>query len=132
MYILCCLGINTRFSIIPSIKYTEGVVENRLVFLVIVGLVVSSVRVALLSVDLVITLDVRALAGESDPPLGVGVVTVAGLLLAIVVVGLSILNGPIEVVVRDVGVIHVLLSVSLFVSLSGSDGDQSEENDSDL
>jgi len=86
----------------------------------------------LLSMDLVSALDVRALAGESDPPLGVSVVTVTGLLLAIVVVGLSILNGPIEVVVRDVGVIHVLLSVSLFVSLSGSDGDQSEENDSDL
>ena len=86
----------------------------------------------LLSVDLISALDVRTLAGESDPPLGVGVVTVAGLLLAVVVVGLSILNGPVEVVVRDVRVINVLLSVSLSVSLSGGDGDQSEENDSDL
>jgi len=84
----------------------------------------------LLSVDLVITLDVRALAGESDPPLGIGVVTVAGLLLAIVVVVL-ILDSPVEVVVRNVGVIHVLFTVGL-VRVGGDDGDQGEENDSDL
>ena len=103
--------------------------------LVVIFLVLrSSVRVGnvLLSVDLVSALDVRALAGESDPPLGIGVVTVTGLLLTIVVVGLGILNSPVEVVVRGVGVIHVLLSVSLSVSLSGSNGDQSEKNDSDL
>ena len=57
----------------------------------VVGLLVlsrSSIRVGnmLLSVDLISTLDVRALARESDPPLSVGVVTVADLLLAIVVV----------------------------------------------
>ena len=85
----------------------------------------------LLSVDLVIALDVRALAGESDPPVSLGVVTVAGLLLAVVVVVL-ILDSPVEVVVRDVGVIHVLPSVAPAVGISGGDGNQSEKNNSDL
>ena len=101
----------------------------------VVGLLVlsrSSIRVGnvLLSVDLISALDVRALAGESDPPLGVGVVTVAGLLLAIVVVVL-ILDSPVEVVVRNVGVIHVLLAVGL-VRVGGDDGSEGKENDGDL
>ena len=87
-------------------------------------------RDVLLSVDLVIALDVGALAGESDPPVSLGVVTVAGLLLAVVVVVL-ILDSPVEVVVRNVGVIHVLLAVGI-VRVGGDDGDQGEENDSDL
>jgi len=100
----------------------------------VVGLLVLGggigVRDMLLSVDLVIALDVRALAGEGDPPVSLGVVTIAGLLLAVVVV-ILILDSPVEVVVRNVGVIHVLLAVGL-VRVGGDDGDQGEENDSDL
>jgi len=84
----------------------------------------------LLGVDLVIALDVRTLAGEGNPPVSLSVVTVAGLLLAVVVVVL-ILDSPVEVVVRNVGVIHVLLAVGL-VRVGGDDGSEGKENDGDL
>ena len=84
----------------------------------------------LLSVDLVVTLD-PALAGESDPPHGVGVVTMTGLNLAEIVV-VIILNSPVNFVVGDVGVVHVLLSVRLAVNIGGGNSDESEENDCDL
>jgi hypothetical protein len=107
-------------------------VKYRLVFLVVVGLVVTSVRVMLLSVDLVVTLD-PALAGESNPPHGVSVVAITALGLAEIVVVL-ILDSPVELVVGHVGVVDVLAvtSVRLAVSISGSGGDESKENDSDL
>ena len=54
-----------------------------------------------LSVDGIITLDV-AVVGESDAPVGLGVVGVAGLSLGIVVT-VVILDGPLNVVVRNVG-----------------------------
>ena len=107
-------------------------------FLLIGGLVVGllvlgggiGVRDVLLSVDLVIALDMRALAGEGNPPVSLSIVTVAGLLLAVVVVVL-ILDSPVEVVVRNVGVIHVLLAVGL-VRVGGDDGSEGKENDGDL
>jgi len=75
---------------------------------------------------------VAALTRESNAPAGLGFITTAGLSLGIVVVGLSILDRPIEVVVRDVGVIYVLPSVAPAVGISGGDGNQSEKNNSDL
>ena len=87
----------------------------------------------LLSMDLVSALDVRALAGESDPPHGVSVVTITALGLAEIVVVL-ILDSPVEFVVGHVGVVDVLAisSVRFSVNIGRGGGNQSEENDSDL
>lgn len=49
------------------------------------------------SVDVVVGFDV-ALAGEHDPPVAPGVITIAGLVLAVVVV-IVVLNSPVELVV---------------------------------
>ena len=79
-----------------------------------------------LSVDNIVTLD-RALAGEGDAPVSLGVIVFAGLGLGIIVV-VIILNSPVNVVVRNVGVIDVLLAVRI----GGGNSDEGEENDSDL
>jgi len=55
-------------------------------------------------IDEIVTLDVAALAGESDAPVSLGVVTVAGLSLGVVVV-VVILNSPVNGVVGNVGLI---------------------------
>ena len=70
-----------------------------------------------------------ALAGEGNAPVGLGVITAAGLGLGIVVV-VIILNSPVNVVVRNVRVIDVL-AVGL-VRVGGGDGDEGEENNGDL
>jgi len=49
-------------------------------------------------IDEIITLDVAALAGESNAPVSLGVVTVAGLILSVAVV-VVILNSPVDGVV---------------------------------
>ena len=54
-----------------------------------------------LSVDNIITLD-GALAGEGDAPGRLGVVSAAGLSLGVIVV-VIVLNSPVNVVVRNVG-----------------------------
>jgi len=90
-------------------------------------------------VDLVVTLDVR-LAGEFGPPAGLSVVLVAGLLLAVtenlsvavssVSVALALTERfPLEVVVRDVGVVDVHLSVAV---IGSGDSSKSKENNGDL
>jgi len=94
-----------------------------------------------LGVDLVVTLDV-GLAGELSPPVGLGVVLAAGLLLAItknlsvavaaiaITVALALTLGfPVEVVIRNVRVVDGLLSVAVFGS--GNSG-KSQKNDGDL
>jgi len=81
-----------------------------------------------LSVDNIVTLDV-ALAGQGNAPVGLGVITAAGLGLGIVVV-VIILNSPVNVVIRDVGVIDVL-AVGL-VRVGGGDGSEGKENNGDL
>ena len=95
----------------------------------------------LLGVDLVVTLDV-GLAGEIGPPVGLGVVLAAGLVLAVVqnlsvtvvvaavAVALALTKRlPVEVVVRDVGPVDGLLSVAVFGS---GDGGEGQKNDSNL
>jgi len=101
------------------------------------GLAVSRGRVgrsgvgdAHLSVDNIVTFD-PALAGEGNAPVGLGVVTAAGLSLGVVVV-VVIHDSPVNVVVRDVGVIDGLLGVALAVNIGGSNSDEGEENDGDL
>jgi len=84
-----------------------------------------------LSVDNIVTLDVGGLAGESDAPVGLGVILAAGLSLRIIVV-VIILNSPVNVVVRNVGVVNGLLSVRFAVNIGGGNSDEGEENDSDL
>jgi len=90
-----------------------------------------------LGVDQVIALDV-GIAGEGDPPVGLGVVVFTLLLLAVVellTVIVLILDLPVGIVVRDVGVVDVLLAVTsirLFVSVSGGNSGEKEENDCDL
>ena len=94
-----------------------------------------------LSVDNIVTLDVGALAGELSVPGGLGVVLAAGLLLAItknlsvavfaiaVAVALALSKRlPLNVVVGNVGVINGLLAVRF----GSGDGDEGEENNSDL
>jgi len=88
------------------------------------------VRDAGLSVDNIVTLD-GALAGEGDAPVSLGVVSAAGLSLGVVVV-VIILNSPVNVVVRDVGVIDGLLAVRVAVRGGGGSGDEGEENNGDL
>jgi len=83
-----------------------------------------------LSVDNIVTLD-RALAGEGNAPVGLGVVTAAGLSLGVIVV-VIIHNSPVNVVVRDVGVIDGLLGVALAVNIGGGNSDEGEENNGDL
>jgi len=85
---------------------------------------------ASLSVDNIVALD-HALAGEGDAPVSLGVVTAAGLSLGIIVV-VIILNSPVNVVVRDVGVIDGLAAVRVAVRGGGSGGDEGEENNGDL
>lgn len=96
------------------IKYTDN-----LIFLVIVGLIVVTTIVATtvglgdmhLGVDLIVTLYVRVLTGESNTPVGIGLILATGLGLAIIVV-VIILNLPVKVIVRDVGVINILFAVA--------------------
>ena len=83
-----------------------------------------------LSVDNIVALD-GALAGEGNAPVSLGVVTAAGLGLGIVVV-VIILNSPVNVVVRDVGVIDGLTAVRVAVRGGGGGGDEGEENNGDL
>jgi len=95
----------------------------------------------LLGVDDVITLDV-GLAGELSPPVGLGVVLAARLVLAVVqnlsvavviaaiAVALALTKRlPVEVVVRNVRVIDGLLSVAV---LGGGNGGESQKNDGNL
>ena len=110
----------------------------RLVFgLLVVTIMAVGLGDVHLGVDQVIALDV-GIAGESDPPVSLGVVVLALLLLAVVellAVVVLILNLPVKIVVRDVGVVDVLLavtSVRLFVSVGGGNSGESQENDSDL
>ena len=83
-----------------------------------------------LGVDNIVTLD-PALAGEGNAPVGLGVVTAAGLSLGVVVV-VIIHDSPVNVVVRDVGVIDGLLGVALAVNIGGGNSDEGEENNGDL
>jgi len=87
-----------------------------------------------LSVDNIVALD-HALSGEGDAPVSLGVVTAAGLSLGVIVV-VIILNGPVNVVVRDVGVIDGLAAVRVAVRVavrgSGGGGDEGEKNNGDL
>ena len=92
-------------------------------------------RDANLSVDDIVALDVR-FAGELGVPHGVGVILVAGLLLAVTenlsvavtAVALALSERlPLDVVVRDVGPVDGLLAV-----IGGGEGGKSQENDSDL
>ena len=83
-----------------------------------------------MGIDEIVTLD-HALAGKGHAPGGLGVVTAAGLSLGIVVV-VIILNSPVNVVVRDVGVIDGLTAVRVAVRGSGGGGDEGEENNGDL
>ncbi len=62
-------------------------------------------------VDLIITLYMSIFTGESNTPVGVGLILAAGFGLAIVVV-VIIFYFPVEVVVRNVGVINVLFAVA--------------------
>ena len=94
--------------------------------LVITGVVTGRVGDVHLGVDDIVALDV-ALAGQGNSPVGLGVVVLADLLLAKVVV-IIVLNHPVDAVVRDVGVIDVLPAVRV----SGGNGGEGEENDSDL
>jgi len=92
-------------------------------------------------VDNIVTLDVGAFAGELSVPGGLGVILAAGLLLAItknlsvavfavaIAVALALSKRlPLNVVVRNVGVINGLLAVRF----GSGDGDEGEENNSDL
>jgi len=100
-------------------------------------------------IDEIVTLD-HALAGESDAPVGLGVVAVAGLSLGIVVV-VIILNSPVNGVMGNVGLILEEISfkfsslnkeknsyisypvnVGLAVRGSGGDGNEGKENNGDL
>ena len=60
-----------------------------------------------LSVDGIVALDVAALAGEDHLPVGLGVVTDAGLGLGVVQTGVLVLHGPVEFVVGSVGLFLV-------------------------
>jgi len=91
----------------------------------------SGMRDTHLSVDLVVTLDVAALAGENNAPVGLGLVLVADLSLSVIVV-VIILDSPVNVVVRNVRVVDGLLAVRLAVRVGGGNSDEGEENDSDL
>ena len=65
-----------------------------------------------MGIDEIVTLDVAALAGESDTPGSLGVVTVAGLCQGIVVV-VIILNSPVNGVVRNVGLIWIKFQLNI-------------------
>jgi len=83
-----------------------------------------------LGVDGLVPLDV-SVAGQSDPPIGLGVVVLALLRLAVVqhfAVIVLIPNLPVEVVVRDVRVVDVLLAVRV----GGGDSGESNENQCNL
>ena len=112
-------------------------VDKQIEIYLVSSLAVSGGRVgrggvgdAHLSVDNIVTLD-PALAGEGNAPVGLGVVTAAGLSLGVVVV-VIILNSPVNVVVRDVGVIDGLTAVRVAVRGGGGGGDEGEENNGDL
>ena len=83
-----------------------------------------------MGIDEIVTLD-HALAGEGNAPVSLGVVTAAGLSLGVIVV-VIILNSPVNVVVRDVGVIDGLTAVRVAVRGGGGGGDEGEENNCDL
>ena len=83
-----------------------------------------------LSVDNIVALD-HALSGEGDAPVSLGVVTAAGLSLGVIVV-VIIHDSPVNVVVRNVGVIDGLLGVALAVNIGGGNSDEGEENNGDL
>ena len=88
-----------------------------------------------MAVDYIITGNV-AVAREFDIPARPGVVSKPGLSLAVIVdlaIVISIFDGPVELVMRDVGMIHVMLTVTVarpavvWVS-GGGNGDQSNAN----
>ncbi len=127
-----------RFNVKSFHKFGQ-----RLVFLVVVGLVVSAlgVRDVHLGVDGIVALD-PGLAGELSVPGGLGVVLAADLLLAItkllsvavfaVVISVALALSerlPLDVVVRNVRVVDGLLSVTVF---GGGNSGKSQKNDGDL
>lgn len=103
--------------------------------LVVGSLVVTTVAMGdvHLSVDEIIALD-EALTRKSNSPFGLSFVLTAALLLAVIII-IIILDLPIEVVVRDVGVVNIGLavpSVRFDVHLGGGNGNKGEYNNSDL
>ena len=90
----------------------------------------GSIDHSLLGVDVLVESSLDVAAGEVALHFAEKHILAAGFSLAIVVV-VIIFYFPVEVVVRNVGVIHVLFTVGL-VRVGGDDGDQGEENDSDL
>lgn len=53
-------------------------------------------------VDVIVALDHASLSGQSNPPVGLGVILLADFVLTVIVV-IFILNLPVELVVRNVG-----------------------------
>ena len=103
--------------------------DLKLIFLVVRGGV--RVRSVVFSIDNIVTLDVAVLARERNAPVGLGVVTATGLSLDVIVV-VVIHDSPVNVVVRDVGVIDGLLGVVLAVNIGGGNSEEGEENNGDL
>jgi len=120
---------NIRRQAIISFPQKKREGREKVKYFSLVGM--GGMRDTHLSVDSIVTLDVAALSGENDAPVGLGLILVSHLGLSVIVV-VIILNSPVNIVVRDVGVIDGLLAVRLAVRVGGGNSDEGEENDSDL
>jgi len=94
------------------------IVLHGFIFRLVDGLFLVTLRVGLadLSVDDIAPLDV-GVAEESDPPVGFGVVVIAGLSLTVVDVILIVLHLPIHVVVKDMGLFFLYIIYTIFFKI---------------